>query len=470
MRKNIITNTDSYKFMNNAFLMGVSNVYSYFESRKGAEYPMTTMSGLQYFLMEYLEGVVVTTDKLEHAKFLAKNHLGSETDLNLEMWEAIINEYGGKLPITIKAIPEGIEVPTGTPLMTIELTKDDDRLKALPNHLETLLTNVWGSCTVATKSKYMKRLLKEYGEKTADDLGYMAYQLHDFAQRSVKVPEQAGINGFAHLINFFGTDTVLAWETALDYYGGVPATIGHSVFATEHNLMMHRGRDGERQVLAEILRQRTTGIVSVVSDTYNIYEFIDQIVGVEFKDQILNRDGVFVARPDSVTDEHDTPAKMALWILESLWKNFGGTTNKKGYKVLDSHVRCIYGDSLTNETTKDLLDLITEAGFSAENMVFGCGSWLLDKHNRDTQAFAYKSSAMRVDGEWVGTCKDPIGKTFKTSKKGRMKVVKGADGYKTLTEYDKGYDDAICELVPVFVDGVIVKKYTLDEIRQNASI
>ena len=157
--------------------------------------------------------------------------------------------------------------------------------------------------------------------------------MHDFAQRSVKCPEQAGINGFAHLINFFGTDTVLAWETALDYYKGVPATIGHSVFATEHNLMMHRGRDGERKVLAEILKQRTTGIVSVVSDTYNIYEFIDQIVGVEFKEQILNRDGVFVARPDSVTEEHDNPAKMSMWIIESLWKNFGGTVNKKALLI-----------------------------------------------------------------------------------------------------------------------------------------
>lgn len=470
MIKNIITNTDSYKFMNNAFMMGVSNVYSYFESRKGAKYPTTTMCGLQYFMMEYLEGVVVTSDKLEHAKFLAKNHLGSETDLNLEMWETIIAEYGGKLPITIKAIPEGVEVPQGTPLMTITLTKDDDRLKALVNHLETLLTNVWGSCTVATKSKHIKRILKKYGEETSDDLGYMAYQLHDFAQRSVKAPEQAGINGFAHLINFFGTDTVLAWETALHYYNGIPATIGHSVFATEHNLLMHRGRDGERKVVAEVLKQRPNGIISMVSDTYNIYNFVDEIVGKDFKDQILSRDGVFVVRPDSVTDEHDTPAKMSLWILESLWENFGGTMNNKGYKVLDSHIRCIYGDSLTEDSIEDILETIKFAGFSAENMVFGCGSYLLDKHNRDTQAFAYKSSAMRVDCEWVGTCKDPVGKTFKTSKKGRMKVVKSAEGYKTFTEYDEGYDEAKDELVTVFKDGEIVKRYTLDEIRQNAVI
>jgi nicotinamide phosphoribosyltransferase len=470
MRKNIVTNTDSYKFMNNAFMMGVSNVWSAFMSRKGAKYPTTVMTGLQYFLIEYFEGVVVTSDKLQHARFVAQNHLGSEHDLNEEMWETIINEYGGKLPLTIKAMPEGTEVPQGVPLMAVTLTKDDDRLKALPNHVETILTNVYGACTVATKSKYIKRMLLKYAEMTAEDNAYVNYQVHDFAQRSVKAPEQAGTSGFGHLLHFFGTDTVLAWELALDYYGGIPATIGHSVFASEHNLMMHRGRNGEREVTAEVLRQRTTGIVSMVSDTYNIYEYVDQIVGVEFKEAILERDGVFVVRPDSVTDEHDTPAKISLWILESLWNNFGGTVNKKGYKVLDPHVRCIYGDSLTDETIEELLELIIANGFSAENMVFGCGSWLLDKHNRDTQQFAYKSSAMRVDGKWVGVQKDPIGKTFKTSPKGRMKVVKDGDTYKMLTEFDDGYDDAKDELVTVFVDGVITKRYTLDEIRANASI
>ena len=143
-------------------------------------------------------------------------------------------------------------------------------------------------------------------------------------------------------------------------------------------------------------------------------------------------------RPDSVTEEHDTPAKMSLWIVESLWKNFGGITNSKGFKVLDNHVRCIYGDSLNETKIEDILQTLKDAGFSSENMVFGCGSYLLDQHNRDTQKFAYKSSAMKINGIWTGTCKDPIGKTFKTSKRGRMKLVKDGDTFKTLTEFDDG--------------------------------
>jgi nicotinamide phosphoribosyltransferase len=429
------------------------------------------MCGLQYLLIEYLEGVTVTKEKLEHAKFLAKHHLGAETELNTEMWETIISDYDGKLPVIIKAIPEGMEVPTNVPLMTCQLSVDDDRLKALVNHLETLLTNVYGACTVATKSKHIKRLLIKYGKSTSDDLSYIDFQLHDFAQRSVKSPEQAAFNGFAHLINFFGTDTVLAWECALDYYGGNPEDIGFSVFATEHNAMFSRGSDGEEKVLKDILDERQTGIVSVVSDTFNIYTFVDDIVGKTFHDQIMNRDGVFVVRPDSVTPTHDTPAKMSLWVLNSLWNNFGGEYNKKGYKVLDKHVRCIYGDSLDEDSIENILETIKNAGFSAENMVFGCGSYLLDKHNRDTQAFAYKSSAMKVNGEWVGTCKNPIGGTFKTSKKGRMKVVKTPTGeLTTMLEYDDGFDSAKDELVMVFKDGEITKRYTLDDIRKNATV
>jgi len=267
---------------------------------------------------------------------------------------------------------------------------------------------------------------------------------------------------------FFGTDTVLAWETALDYYGGVPATIGHSVFATEHNNTFYLGRNGEPAIIQNILDERKTGIVSIVSDTFDIYRFVDKYVGEMFKDQILARDGVFVVRPDSVTPEHDTPAKMSLWIVESLWKNFGGKYNDKGYKVLDPHVRCIYGDSLDEDKIFDILQTLKFAGFASENMIFGCGSYLLDKHNRDTQAFAYKSSAMKINGKWVGTCKDPIGGTFKTSKKGRMKLVKVNGEYQTLLEGHVAYNSALDVLQPVFVDGEIVKRFTLDEIRENA--
>lgn len=468
MRKNIVTNTDSYKFLNNSMLNGVDNIYSYFESRNGSKYPTTKFFGLQYLLKEYLDGVTVTQEMIEEASELAEAHLGSAEDFNREMWETIVNDYDGKLPIEIKAVPEGTEVPESNVLMTITLTEDNPKLVGVVNHLETLLTNVWASSTVATKSTYIKKLLIKYANETAMGLEHIPFQLHDFAQRSVKAPEVAGFNGASHLINFFGTDTVLAWETLRDYYNGDVRSIGYSVFATEHNFMMYKGPDGEKEVLGEILEARPKGIISVVSDTYDIYRFVDEYVGKYYKEQILNRDGVFVVRPDSLTPECDTPAKVALWILESLWKNFGGELNVKGFKVLNPKVRVIYGDGLDENSITEILEHAKEAKFSSENLVFGCGSYLLDKHNRDTQRFAYKSSAMKIDGKWEGRYKKPLGSN-KMSKKGRMKLVKTSDTFITLTEYDDGYDEATDELVTVYKNGKIVKEYTLDEVRENSN-
>jgi len=466
MKNNIITNTDSYKYLNNAFLKDVTGISSYFESRNGAEYPTTVFFGLQYLLIEYLEGVRVTQDMIEEAKVTALNHLGSETDFNIKMWQHIVDKHSGRLPIEIKAVPEGLEIPESNALMTIVNT--DPECEGLVNHLETLLTNVWSANMVATKSKYIKRILLRYAAKTADSNDHIKFQLHDFGQRSAKCPEAAGWNGAGHLINFLGTDTVLAWECMRDYYSADVSKIGYSVFATEHNYMMYKGREGEAEVVREILENRPTGIISCVSDTYDIYNFVDNIVGKQFKEDILNRDGIWVTRPDSLTPKHDTPAKVTLWILESLWKNFGGTVNDKGYKVLNPKVRVIYGDGLTEVDIENILIMATEADFSAENLVFGCGSYLMDKHNRDTQRNAYKTSAMRndVDG-WYGTNKEPLGSN-KRSKKGRLKLVKSGNSYKTLTEYDDGYKEAKDELVTVFKDGEIVKKYTMDEIRKNS--
>lgn len=467
MRKNIITMTDSYKFLNNAFLNEVLNILSYYEARAGAKYPETVFAGLQYLLKEYMCGIVVTQQMIDHAKMVAKYHLGGENKFNVKMWQYIVDKYNGKLPIEIKAVPEGTSVPVDNVLMTITCTDETGICAGLVNHLETLLTNVWSCCLVATKSKYIKSILLTYADLTCDGKEHIRFQLHDFAQRSVKCPEAASFTGVGHLLNFYGTDTVLAWENALDYYNGNPENIGFSVFATEHNYMMYRGINGEEQVVREILENEMfkTGIISVLGDTYNIYNFVENIMGKTFKNDILNRDGTFVVRPDSITAEHDTPAKMTLWIIDSLWKNFGGTINSKGYKVLDKHVRCIYGDGLNTKSITDILEILMINGYSSENVVFGCGHFLLDEGCRDTQRNAYKSSAMNINGTWQGVFKNPLGSN-KKSKKGRMKLVHDDNlKFKTVTEYDVAYDASEDQLVTVFKDGDLIKDWTLDEIR-----
>jgi nicotinamide phosphoribosyltransferase len=460
----------------------VTGNYAFLTSRNGAEFPTTVCEGLQQFLDMYMDlnDITITPERLERAKQLAQYHLGSRDDLNVIMWDAIINDYNGIPPFKIKAVPEGTEVPMNNIMMSVELSDcavGDNRVVGIVSHVETILTNTFTSNMTATKSKYMKRMLIQAASISCEAYNHILYQLHDFGMRSAKTPEVAGWGGTGQLASFYGTDTVPAMEDIIFHYNADPKTAGFSVFATEHNQMMYKGVGGftsegvpfgEYAVIQQIIDQRPKdSIISCVSDTFNIYETI-KVIGSYFKDQIMERTGVWVSRPDSVTPDHPTPALMTLWILEQLWKDFGGTFNNKGFRVLDPHVRVIYGDSLDLVSGQEILDVIMEAGFASENVVMGCGSWLSDKHNRDTQCNAYKSSCMIIDGEWTGIQKNPIGTTFKKSKKGRMKLTgTTTETFKTLTEYDEGYDEAECFMDTIWDWGKFITRYTWDEVREN---
>jgi len=144
---NLLLDSDSYKMCHwNQYPAGTEVIYSYFESRQGADYDKTVFFGLQYLIKEYLEGVVVTREKIDKAKAILTNHFGSPDMFNLEGWEYILKEHGGKLPIKIKAVPEGTVVDVSNVLMTVENT--DPKCFWLTNYLETMLSRVWYPCRI----------------------------------------------------------------------------------------------------------------------------------------------------------------------------------------------------------------------------------------------------------------------------------------------------------------------------------
>ncbi len=464
MNKNICLTTDSYKLNHwNQYPAGTEKVYSYFECRKGAKFAETPFFGLQYIIKNHLEGVIVTREKIENAAKLCKAHFGSEKYFNREGWEYILNSHGGKLPVVIKAVEEGTVVPINNVLMTIENT--DNKCFWLTNFLETILSQVWYPITVASLSREVKVTLNEYFTLTSDG-GLLNFGLHDFGFRGASSWESAGIGGAAHLINFLGTDTVVAMEVAVNYYNANLDNLAFSVAATEHSVMTALGKNGEEQVVENLLNEYPTGILSVVSDSYDIYNFVSNIVGTKFKDRILNRDGVFVVRPDSITPTHPTPEEEMVWIMENLWANIGGTINSKGYKVINPKVRVLWGDGIDIEGIKKILYFITKAGFATENMAcFGMGGGLLQKVNRDTQRCAFKCSAQYRDGQWYDIQKNPKD-VSKASKKGKLKLIKVDGEFETVGENDPGED---C-LKVVFTNGVLVKEIDFDTVRKNAAL
>lgn len=461
MKTNIITLTDSYKFTHwEQYPTGTEAVYSYFESRKGARFDDTVFVGLQALILEHLVGPVVTREGIEKAAVLAKAHFGNDKIFNRAGWEYILNFHGGKLPIRIKAVPEGTPVTVSNVMMTIENT--DPKCFWLTNHLETLLTHVWYASTVATLSRETKKIIKKYLEQTADNLGGLNFMLHDFGFRGVSSVESAAMGGLGHIVNFLGTDTVAAMEAAMEYYDAPVEGLAYSVPATEHSVMTARGPEDEAGVIGDLIKRYPTGILSVVVDSYNYKNCVGNIIGKLFKEAILARDGVFVVRPDS-----GDPEEVTLDIIENLGKNFGWTVNGKGKRVLNSKIRILWGDGIDIRGVDNILGNLLVNGWSAENMVFGMGGGLLQKVNRDTQRFAFKCSAQKRDNVWHDIFKEPLDKS-KASKRGRLALVKMGAKWETKQENEVAPERN--SLVTVFENGELVKKYTFAEVRKNAEL
>lgn len=432
---NLILGTDSYKVSHwKQYLPGTEHVYSYLESR--VENKKTVFFGLQYFLKKYLCGEVITNTMLYDAITLCKKHFGTDL-VNVDGWRRIIDVHGGRLPVSICAVPEGSVTNTLTPLMTIENT--DPELPWLTNYLETILSEVWYPITVATQSHEMKGTLMEYLEKTGTPEDIM-FKLHDFGFRGVSSPETAAIGGAAHLVNFMGTDTIPAIVMLKEYYGSDCA--GFSIPASEHSTITSWGKKNEVDAFRNMLKQFPTGLVACVSDSFNIFNACKNLWGTILHDEVMSRDGTLVIRPDS-----GDPVEVVLACLGILSDKFGFEYNDKGYKVLDPHVRLIQGDGIDHYMMKSILDTMKNNGWSADNITFGSGGALLQKMNRDTFSFAFKCSNVTVDGIDIPVFKRPITAMNKVSKAGKFEG-----------------------LPEIFRDGKLLTEYTLDEIRNRVEL
>jgi nicotinamide phosphoribosyltransferase len=394
---NLILTTDSYKHSH--FLQyppEARAISAYVEARPNDFADEVLFMGLQPFLIDRLARPITMAD-IDEAEAICAAH---GEPFNRTGWEIILTDHAGFLPIEIRALPEGMIVPTGVPLVQVETT--DPRLPWLATFIETaLLRAIWYPTTVATISRQCRLIIAAGLAKTSDDpAGQLSFKLHDFGARGVSSGESAGLGGMAHLVNFLGTDTMEALLAARRYYGAEMA--GFSIPAAEHSTMTSWGRQREADAYANML-DAFDGTVAVVSDSYDLDAALTGIWGGTLRDKVLARQGTLVVRPDS-GDPVETPVRA----IKTLWDAFGGTANAKGYRVLDPHVRVIQGDGMTPATIARLIDRLIGEGFAIDNIAFGMGGGLLQQVNRDTLRFAMKANAMRDgDGIWRDVAKTP---------------------------------------------------------------
>ena len=392
----------------------------------------------------------------------------------------------GYLPIKIKALDEGTLVPFRVPMLTIENT--DDRFFWLTNYLETLASNtLWKSATSASLTRVYREILDEYAMETTGSIAGVEFQLHDFSMRGMSGLEDAARTGAGHLLSSVGTDTIPAIQYLEHYYNANSDTelVGCSVPATEHSVMCSGQKDDEFETYRRLIQDTyPTGIISIVSDTWDLWHVITDTLP-KLKDIIMNRDGgpesidKVVIRPDSgdpadiiCGDPHAPVGSPAFkGVIELLGEIFGTTTNDQGYKLLDSHIGAIYGDAITIARCRDISERLKQKGFASTNIVYGVGSYTYQYQTRDTLGFAMKATSVTVNGVQRAIFKDPVTDDgTKKSAKGRVTVHRDNSGilyYNDETAYENGKcpEEADDLLTPLFLNGKLVKETSLAEIR-----
>lgn len=458
---NICLNTDSYKVsMFKQYPAGTTGVYSYIESR-GGRYDRTVFFGLQAFIKEYLLEPISQSD-IDIADEILTAH---GEPFNRAGWQYILDKHNGYLPVVIRSVPEGTVVPVRNVLATIENT--DPECFWLTTWLETaLLRAVWYGTTVATQSYTIKQVILDYLEKTGDP-STIDFKLHDFGARGVSSMESAGIGGAAHLVNFMGTDTITGVLYAREYYNAGIA--GFSIPAAEHSTITSWGRDGEVDAYRNMLNSfaKPGSILAVVSDSYDVYNAAEKLWGEELRQQVIDSGATVVIRPDS-----GDPVEVNRKLIQILDLKFGSTVNEKGFKVLNN-VRLIQGDGVNELTIRSILGAFMALGYSADNIAFGMGGALLQQVDRDTQKFAMKCSAAKVNGEWVDVQKDPITDSGKKSKAGKVTTWTSGGEYQSSVTRPNGWTDKgvvwTDVLETVYIDGKLVKEIDFATVRANSN-
>lgn len=515
---------DGYKLSHRQqYPEGTSLVYSnltprsnkYFKSPVMEDSPVMWV-GTQEFVLEWLvknfnEGFF-RRDKevvIHELKMVIDSYLGKDA-VPMDGIEDLHDL--GYLPIHIKAIPEGSLVQMKMPVLTVQNTIP--KFFWLVNFLETMFSaELWPAATAATIAFHYRVIGEKWAEITCDNKDHIPFQFHDFAARGNMGMYANRLTGLGHLTSFRGTDSVFALANVQSKYRvavNMPNDgylYGASIPATEHSVMCAGEMDNEigtfDRLISEIYPE---GFVSIVSDTWDYWKVITQFLP-KLKDKIMSRNGKVVIRPDSGDpvdiicgipsyDLREVDGKsyrrkdvsmnvgsadgwtvnkgakpVTEWerkgTIECMWEIFGGNINEKGFKVLDSHIGLIYGDSITLERAEEIFRRLAMKGFASSNVVLGVGSYTYQYVTRDTFGWAIKATYVIVNGEGRAIQKDP--KTDDGTKKSLKGLLRHEykDGKWSVKDNVGRIDEQQSDLPTIFLNGEVVSLVSIDDIRQN---
>ena len=384
----------------------------------------------------------------------------------------------GYLPIQIVSLPEGTVVPMHVPMFGITNTHPD--FAWLPQSLESLISaEMWHPMLAATVGATYREIVNEYYDKTCDDNVPRARALGAFDFRGEECLESAVKAGAGWCLSFLNTATVPTIPYLEEVYNcdctKEPVAFGSP--STEHSVMCSNyAVDGDeitllRRLLTEIYPNTS---FSAVLDSYDYWNIIDNVLP-QLRDEIMNHNGCMLMRGDS-----GDCVEVVTKTVFKLWEHFGGTINSKGYKVLDPHVKAIYGDSITVQRCEEIYKILEENGFACSNVALGVGSFsfqcieedgILKPFTRDTFSSCIKATYCEIAGKPTPIFKNPKDGGFKKSQKGCCVVHEINEAGDLVFEDEKTWKEAVNDkynlLDTIFVDGKITKEFTLTEVRNN---
>ena len=176
----------------------------------------------------------------------------------------------------------------------------------------------------------------------------------------------------------------------------------------------------------------------------------------------------------------------SLELLGTVWaldQTFGHTINSKGFKVLPSYIRALYGDSITPQRCEEIYKRLTAQGYAINNVILGVGSFsfmcleTIDKdgnahynpYTRDTFGYAIKATyGEDKNGNPIMIYKNPKALAWKKSQKGCVIVAPDGMSYTDEHTFEEAHGEGVENLLQlVFKDGKMIREFSLDEIRKN---
>ena len=475
---------DFYKVTHQAqFNQNTNLLTSYFTPRMSRlqNEDKLVMFGLQAFikkyLIDYFNDNFFNRDKAEvlaEYERVLKNSIGEGTYDTSRV--AALHDLG-YLPVEIKAIAEGMRVPIKVPMF--EISNTVAKFFWVGQALESLMScSLWHPMCSANVGYRYRRIVNKYYDLSVEDNVPRSRALGDFSMRGQESLESAVASSAGFCLSFLNTATV-ATIPYLEYYYNCDCTkepVAFGSVSTEHSVMTSNyAIDGDektfiKRLLTEIYPNTS---FSMVSDSYDYWNVVDNILP-ELKEEIMNHNGTLLVRGDS-----GDPIDIVTRTVFRLWENFGGTVNSKGFKVLDPHIKAIYGDSITVQRCEEIYKILIENGFACNNVALGVGSFsmqcieendMLKPFTRDTYGIAVKATYGEVDGKPVMIFKNPVTDSgnFKKSQKGLCRVYLDENGVMTYSDEHTGDEKFETNLLEtVFRNGKMVKEYSLAQIRET---